>query len=34
MVERRRPVLERYSRFLSGEEPVGADVIPLRKATA
>jgi integrase len=32
LIERRRPIMEKWSRFLSGEEPATATVIPLRRA--
>ena len=31
LLERRRPIIERWAQFLSGEEPATAEVIPLTR---
>jgi hypothetical protein len=32
LIELRRPIMEKWARFLSGVEPATAEVIPLRRA--
>jgi integrase len=34
MVERRRPVMQAWADYLEGEEPAGAEVVPMREAAA